>query len=112
MAFDRLVEQKIREAIEHGQFDNLEGKGKPIKHDAYFSVPGDMRLCFAVLKNSGFIPEEVELLKEIESLDERRAASLDEDVRGRLGTAILGVRLKLDLLLEQRKRRRPARRSI
>ncbi|MEP6787258.1 MAG: DUF1992 domain-containing protein [Acidobacteriota bacterium] len=35
MSIESSIEQKIREAIARGDFDNLEGKGKPLDLDAY-----------------------------------------------------------------------------
>ena len=53
--FDKLVEQKIREAMKAGEFDDLEGKGRPINLDAYFSTPEELRAGYAVLKNAGVL---------------------------------------------------------
>ncbi|WP_045224128.1 DUF1992 domain-containing protein [Methyloterricola oryzae] len=66
---ERLAEQKIAEALERGELDDLPGKGKPIppEEDLHF-VPADMRLAFRILKNSGYIPEEVQLLRDIDDL--------------------------------------------
>jgi hypothetical protein len=62
--FEALVEQRINEARKKGEFNNLEGKNKPIKfEDSY--IPEDMRLGFKILKNAGFLPPELELKKKI-----------------------------------------------
>ena len=50
MPFGRLIENKIREAIERGEFDNLPGKGKPLDLTESFNTPGDLRLGYAMLK--------------------------------------------------------------
>jgi hypothetical protein len=73
MPFEEIAERKIREAMEQGEFDNLPGAGKPLAGlDSYFATPENVRLGYSVLKNSGFVPEEVEIRREIESLRSER----------------------------------------
>jgi hypothetical protein len=104
MLFDKLVEEKIREAIANGEFDDLPGKGKPISLDEYFSTPEDIRMTNSVLKNAGVAPEEVGLLREVESLKVRLAESKDEEHRAELCGKISEGLLKYNLLMERRKR--------
>ena len=68
MSFHRNADQKIKEAIEKGEFDNLPGKGRPLDLDAYFAIPEHLRMGYSLLKNADIIPEEMELLKQIEAL--------------------------------------------
>ena len=105
--FDKLVEQKIREAQAAGEFDRLEGAGRPVNLDAYFSTPEELRAGYAVLKNAGVLPEEAALLKEINELAARLEASRDAAERERLRREIAGLKLKYDLSNE---RHRAARR--
>jgi hypothetical protein len=66
-AFERVAEEKIREAIAAGEFEHLPGKGKPLSLDDYFSVRSEERMAYLVLKNSGFLPEHLQLRKELEA---------------------------------------------
>src|SRR5215510_4467960 len=68
--FARNVDEKIKEAIARGEFDNLPGKGKPLDLDAYFAAPEHLRMGYSILKNANIIPEEMELLRQIEDLKE------------------------------------------
>lgn len=104
--FDRIVDEIIREAMEAGEFDNLPGKGKPINHDEYFSLPADRRLGYSALKSAGFVPEEVALLKEIEGLAEGIRTGGDEATVSRLKRKLRDARLELSIMLERRKLRR------
>jgi len=62
-----LVEQKIRESMERGEFNNLKGQGKPLPlEDNPFEDP-ELRLCFKILKDAGFAPYWIELGKEIDA---------------------------------------------
>jgi hypothetical protein len=63
--FERIVEQRIREAQRNGEFDNLEGSGKPLVFEDDSHVPEELRLAYKMLKNAGCVPPEVELKKEI-----------------------------------------------
>jgi hypothetical protein len=83
----RIAEERIREAMEKGEFDNLPNKGKPLNLDDDSLVPEDLRMAYRVLKNTGYLPPELELKKEIVSLrdlintiddDEKRLKRLRE----------------------------------
>ncbi|RIK40270.1 MAG: hypothetical protein DCC58_14115 [Chloroflexi bacterium] len=63
MDFGRLVEDKIRDAIDAGVFDNLRGAGKPF--DALEDSSGENWMAFHILKSNGFLPEWLELRKQI-----------------------------------------------
>lgn len=67
--FERIVEQRILDAIGRGEFDNLPGAGAPLNLDDDALVPPEMRLAFRVLKNAGYVPEEVRLRREISDLE-------------------------------------------
>jgi hypothetical protein len=80
----KLAEEKIREAMDQGVFDNLPGKGKPLNLDDDGSVPEDMRLAFKILKNAGCLPIEMEVRKEMYSLRQLLNATVDEAARREL----------------------------
>ncbi|ACI21001.1 conserved hypothetical protein [Thermodesulfovibrio yellowstonii DSM 11347] len=63
--FEKIAEEKIREAMEQGLFDDLPNKGKPLKFEDMSFVPEDLRLAYKILKNAGCIPPEMEIRKEI-----------------------------------------------
>ncbi len=74
-----LVEQLLEEARDRGDFDNLEGKGKPLALDQN-PYAGDRALAYSLLKNNDFAPPEIERSKEIDS-DIKRAEDLLETLR-------------------------------
>ncbi len=63
MSLAKYVEEQLRKAVEAGEFDNLEGAGKPLNLDDYFAAPEDLRMGYSVLKSNKFVPEEVERLR-------------------------------------------------
>ncbi|MBI2506449.1 MAG: DUF1992 domain-containing protein [Candidatus Latescibacteria bacterium] len=97
---EKAVEDKIRQAMAEGKFDNLPGKGKPVDLEAYFQTPEYLRMAYSVLKSADFVPQEVQLLKEIEALREQLAACADEKERGRLTKAINDKTLRVKIGME------------
>jgi len=67
-SFARIAEQRIREALENGEFDNLKGQGKPIIFEDETWIPEDLRMAYRFLKNAGCIPPELEARSEVVNL--------------------------------------------
>jgi DnaJ family protein C protein 28 len=65
--WESLIDQKIREAMEQGEFDDLPGKGKPIDTSENPFEDPEMRLAHRVLRNAGFAPSWIEERKDIDS---------------------------------------------
>lgn len=106
MSFEKIAEQLIQEAQEQGSFENLPGKGKPLALDEYFAVPEDMRLAHSILKNARIVPAEIELLSDIGRLSCAIEKCITANERKELVKLRDEAQLKLNLLLEERKRRR------
>jgi hypothetical protein len=106
MSIEKFIEEKIKQAIEEGEFDNLKGKGKPLNLDAYFNTPEDIRMGYTLLKNNEFVPEEIELLKEIGALREKIKACANEAEKQSLTKKLNEKNLALALILERNKRKR------
>jgi len=111
MFSEKLIEEKIREAMEKGEFDDLPGKGKPLDLDAYFATPEDVRLGYSVMKSANCLPVEVELQNEIESLKARLGVCDDERERQSLRKEIEARTLKLNLLMDGNERARRGRKG-
>ena len=106
MSIEKFVEEQIRKAMEAGEFDNLPGKGKPVDLTGYFNTPEDLRMTYSILKSNNFVPEGVELLKEIEALKKQIDVSSDEVQRQILKKKVIEKSLVLSTLLEGRSRKR------
>jgi len=94
----RIAEQRILEAQREGAFDNLPGKGKPLELEDLSWVPEDLRIGYHVLKNAHVLPPEVELLKDIHSLEDLLKHVEDEDERRSLAKTIQWKMIRLDIL--------------
>jgi hypothetical protein len=103
MGKDKFIEDQISQAVARGKFDNLPGKGRPLDLDAYFSTPEDLRLCYSILKNGDFVPEEVQLLKDVEALKTRLANCSSDAERARIEKAVTEKMLGFNLLMDKRK---------
>ncbi len=104
MNFDKLVEQKIREAMAAGEFDRLEGEGRPVDLDAYFTAPEELRAGYAVLKNANVVREEMQLRGDINQLKQELEACTDDARREALRKSLAELTLKYDLLVERNRR--------
>jgi DnaJ family protein C protein 28 len=65
--WESLIDQKIREAMEQGEFDDLPGKGKPVDTSENPFEDPEMRLAHRMLRNAGFAPSWIEERKDIDS---------------------------------------------
>ena len=66
---DKLAEQHILKAQDEGEFNNLPGEGQPLKLEDNVLVPAELRSAYRLLKNSGCLPQEVHLRREIEDVE-------------------------------------------
>lgn len=96
--FDRIAEERIREAQREGAFDNLPGKGKPLQLEDVSMVPEDLRMSYHILKNAQILPPEAELRKEIHTLQDLLKYVEEEGERKALAKEIEWKFIRLDLL--------------
>jgi hypothetical protein len=93
-----IAEEKIREAMARGEFDNLPGAGKPLALEDDSMVPGELRVAYKILKNAGCLPPELELRKEIVTLRSLLTAIEEEDEKRRKLKELDGKLLRLNLM--------------
>jgi hypothetical protein len=65
LGWEDFALRKIEEAMEDGRFDNLEGKGKPLRFDDDPAVPSHMKLGQQILRNANMRPEVVEMYNSV-----------------------------------------------
>jgi hypothetical protein len=106
MSCHRNADEKIKEAIARGEFDNLPGKGKPLDLDAYFATPEHLRMGYSILKSAGVVPEEMELLKQIEdlkkSLDSCTSEIEKRAIQKQLSEKLTNFNLRMERYREER----------
>jgi hypothetical protein len=103
--FEKLVEKRIQEAYDNGEFDNLPGKGKPLNLEDLSGIPEDLRMGFKVLKNAGVLPEEMQLKKEIYNLEQLISASdLNPQDLDTAKAKLVGKILRYKIMTEKKRR--------
>ncbi|MCK5347772.1 MAG: DUF1992 domain-containing protein [Desulfobacula sp.] len=96
--FEALVEERIKKAQKNGAFDNLDGTSKPLKFEDQH-VPQEFRLAHKILKNSGFLPPEVELTKKITQTEQLlEAAMIDSPERLKIQKKLNYLFVKLNTM--------------
>ena len=100
----KIAENKINEAIEAGEFDNLPGAGQPIDLKEYFSMPPECRAAFQLLRNAHIVPTEVELIRELNRLREKYLFIQDTVQRKSILKQIQLKEAELHIILEKRRK--------
>jgi hypothetical protein len=96
--FWRIAEERILEAQRAGAFENLPGKGKPLELEDLSWVPEDLRIGYHILKNAHVLPPEVELLKQIHTLEDLLRYVENESERQAMARSLQEKLIRLDLL--------------
>jgi len=99
----KMAEQKIIEAMENGEFDDLPGKGKPLDFSDLRDVPPELRLEYKILKNAGILPAEMDVKKEIAALETLLALCRNPDEKVSLRQKIADRTVYYNMLLEKRR---------
>lgn len=74
-----IAERKIEEYILNKRGPDLSHwQNKPLPKDDMSHVPPDLRMAYKLLKNAGYVPEEVALQKEIIRTEDLLAQCTDE----------------------------------
>ncbi|MFZ4835816.1 DUF1992 domain-containing protein [Rouxiella sp. Mn2063] len=61
---EQRVERLILEAQKKGEFDSLPGSGAPLVLDDDSAVPEELRMAYRILRNSGYLPPELQSRQE------------------------------------------------
>lgn len=76
---DDWAERHIQEALNKGELVNLKGEGEPLLLDDDSQIPPELRAGFRILKNSGYLPSELQYRKDALSLvDMLRGLTCDD----------------------------------
>ena len=100
--YELIAERKIQQAIENGDFDNLQNSGKPLPPDELEMVPEELRMSYKILKNAGIIPEELELKKSIMQLTDLLNACENEDDKKAIRAKLNAKQLRYNMIMESR----------
>jgi DNA-binding response OmpR family regulator len=101
----KSTEGVIQSAMERGEFNNLKGKGKPLDLNEYFDTPEEIRISYTLLKNAGYVPEEVQLRNQIEELKSKIKQEMDQNRIQELRKQLRDAQLNYDLRMERLRKR-------
>jgi hypothetical protein len=96
--YQKIVEERIREAQKKGEFDNLPGQGKPLSLEDESHIPEDLRIAYKILKNADCLPPEILEKKEIYQMEELLASIADEKEKYKLIKKINYRIMKLNMM--------------
>jgi len=93
-----IAERRIEQAQADGTLADLSHwKNKPLPKDDMEHVPADLRMGYKILKNAGYVPEEVGLRKEIKKTEDLLAACTDEKNKYKQLKKLEYLRFKLEV---------------
>jgi len=96
--FEKIVEERIKQAQKKGEFDNLKGAGKPLPKEDLSHIPEELRLAYRILKNADCLPPEIELKKEIRQTESLLAEITDVQEKYRTMKKLNFLIMKLNTL--------------
>jgi hypothetical protein len=101
LLFERLAEQRIRDAIDQGDMLNLPGAGQLLVFDDEPFVTPERRMLNHIMKRAGLVPSDVSMRKAIAALRQEIKALAQDDPQSE------AKRLELSYLLVQADEHRP-----
>jgi len=97
LILEQLAENRIIDAIAHGEFNDLPGSGKPLEMEDLSLVPEEIRMAYKVLKNAGMTPPELELKNEVTQLHRSLETETDDTKRQRSLRRLQYLYISLDI---------------
>lgn len=101
MKFSTLAERQILKAQTEGQFDHLEGAGKPLTGEGGGSVEA---VGFRIMAEAGAVPREVQLRKDVEQQMRILAKTTDPEERKAQMRKLADLQLRLGIEEDARRR--------
>lgn len=96
-----IAERRIQEAIRNGELDDLALKGQPLPNEDLSHIPEELRAGYKILKNAGYLPEELQLQQELLTLRGLVAQCADPEKKKEAERKLSLRQLQYDLLMER-----------
>lgn len=102
--FARIAEEKIKEAIKRGELDHLPGMGEPLNlKDDLPGLSPELKMGYRMLKNAGYVPEEIDQLRrEMVTLEDLIAGIHDEGQKNDARKKLNQKKLRFHELVKRR----------
>lgn len=99
---DDHIGRALRDSEARGELKAAPSYGKPLHFgDGYDETPDELKLPFKMLKDAGYAPPEVELMRQIAALQAEVEAAADDTAAHPLRLRLAAMRQRLALRLEQ-----------
>ena len=75
---DEQIAQSLRDSRLSGELQTAKGWGRPLDFgDGYEQTPPELRMAFKALKDAGFVPPEVEAMRQVAALRAQIGSATD-----------------------------------
>jgi Domain of unknown function (DUF1992) len=106
-SLDEQIAQGLQRCLDSGELASAPSWGKPLPlDDGWDETPPELRLAFKVIKDAGFVPHEVVLMRRVAELKRQLAAAGDlpqaEPLRRQMADAQQLLSLRLERLRASR----------
>jgi hypothetical protein len=99
---DDHIGRSLAESERSGELRSARSFGKPLDlGDGYDETPAELRMAFKMLKDSGFVPPEITLMREIQALREAVDAARDSASASAQRVRLVELQQQLALRLER-----------
>jgi hypothetical protein len=99
---DDHIGRALRESERSGELQTAASYGKPLDFgDGYEQTPQELRMGMKVLKDAGFVPHEVTMMREAAALQAQIEACSDDALRPALQRQLAMLRQSIALRLER-----------
>lgn len=97
-----IAEEKIKQAMNNGEFDHLPGKGKPLVIEDLSAIPQDLRMAYNLLKNAKMLEDEQNYRKELMQIEDLIACCHDPEEKLVLQQKLNQKLLQFNQVLQKR----------
>ena len=103
---DDIIGEWVRKAERTGELKGGRYWGRPFDLDDDFNdTPARLRMAYRILKNAGYVPQEVAELNRLAALKERLARATDPEEKRKLGREVAELTTRVRLLMNRLKPR-------
>lgn len=104
---DEIIKQWVQKVERSGEIRNVKGFGEPLDlNDGYLDTPTELRMAYKILKDAGYVPAEIEMLRALAALREDLDKTTDAVQRRALQQKIADTQQKVTMMLEALRGRR------
>jgi Domain of unknown function (DUF1992) len=98
---DELIAEHLQDALAKGELQSIRGFGKPLGNDPdWEATPVEFRMAFKILKDSGFVPPEVDMFNRRAALKKQIDSVFNSDEKVALMRELSTLEQSISLRLE------------